>query len=384
MRVRVEALLILALMLALPALGQTLVCPAPDGVSCDQFHYHVLAWDAVHSNSVELMGRNSFSSIAACQAARSREEDSNAKIVRYLASAAPRLKYPSSHYGPCHCDMTVVPSSSAFLDDAHRTEAIRADEENRQALLAVLLDHDVKSDSDMALSLQIPPSKFDSSLLRTVLMIPDFGGTNLLNPEMAQLKETVVDEAADDKSWQKDLRLVSVTLDPPKTGGANGAKTAAMNPFVLSERARIQRVVSEILEKNSATRGASLRACAQRMQFLSKLDRLLQFAGAESRLSRAAADASATAEARLGFVTSLFGTEVASHWAPDDPLQMTFDAPSEIGSDPAIVVLDSTNRFTPDQRRTALFVFLMHNALDESDEPWIKAALEAHLNGEAK
>ena len=381
MRIRVELLLVLALLPALPAIGQTLVCPGAGNSACGQFHYHLLAWDPVHNNSVELVTGNSVSSMEACRAARTREQESTAKIVSYLASAAPRLRYPSIDVGPCHCDVTVVPSSAAFLDEAHRLDAMRADQEIRQALLSLLLEHDVKSDSEMALSLQAPVSKLDSAALRPLLMVPDSGGTNLL-PLETHLKESAVEEAVDDRSWQKDLRLVAVNLDPPKTGASSDV-TEAPNAFVVTERARIQHIVSEVLEKNSSTRAASLRACAQRMQFLSKLGRLLQFAGAESKLSQAAAEAAGTSESRLGFITSLFGTDVAGHWAPEDPVQMIYETPGELGNDPALVVLDTTNRFTPEQQRAAIFVFLMHNSLDESDEPWIKAALESHLSGGA-
>ena len=370
---------ILLFCIAYSSAAQTLTCPNSVAAGCETFHYHIDAWSPETKTRFELVGANSFSSADACGASRQQRETANADALKFLATAAPRMKTQPNRYGECHCDMTRQQTHPNYLDDARRIVHIRTDQELRNQLMLELFDKGLETNAELALAFGNFPSKFHGSAIWRQWSIPSEGKGKLLRPEQTALRETSITSTASDRSWQNDIKLVDITLDRMTASPAGGGSSSPQNVFIISETSKIKSVALEAARVNDARTATILNACSERMQLLSNLGRLMQDDPKGSQLVRAAERAAVDPGARNSFVSSLFGAPAAAHWEPTDPSGMAFELPPQIASDPVAVLRDGTGRFSIEDQKLALYAFLLKSPLIESDEPWIRSIAESHF-----
>jgi hypothetical protein len=362
---------------ALNAGAQSLLCPGSNPAGCPKTHFHIRIWSPETKNVTEMTGINRFASTEACELERQRQETANADAIRFLATAAPRMKTQPNRYGPCHCDMTDEPSNPLYLDTMKRVSQLRLEQQTRSELLLELFEKKLPTDSELATALSNAPSRLHPATMARTGVIPTASGSHLLGP--VQLKDTSVSGAAKDGNWQSELKLVEVRIARTAEGEAPAPVAADQNAFITSETARIREIVLTTAQGDSENKGSILQAAAERMQLLSKLGRLIESAGPQSTLATAATAATEHAGSRRSFIAMLFGPQAADHWDPADPAMMALTVPAEISADPVAVLRDTSNRFGPDQKKQALYAFLLQNPLVESDEPWLSSIAESHL-----
>ena len=169
-----------------------------------------------------------------------------------------------------------------------------------------------------------------------------------------------------------DIPVHVVTADEPPADDAADA-------FISYESQRIHAV----LEASNANSDESkktkvLEACMQRIQLLSNLRSLIEGSGARSRLAAAARNAKTESE-RLAFVTRLFGSDVAAHWAPKDANDDVVVETREVEADAERILRDSSGKFTDAQKKHALYALLARTSPTEEQQLWLATIVEGFL-----
>jgi hypothetical protein len=140
----------------------------------------------------------------------------------------------------------------------------------------------------------------------------------------------------------------------------------------------MQNVVQAVPDPPDETGERVLEACTQRLQALTNLRTIVAASGGDSEVAAAASDA-VTESARLGLVTRLFGEQVAAHWIPRLTTDVLFAADPAVDADPEAVLRDDGGRWTPSQRRRALFMLLARAPLGEEERTWLSEVIEEFL-----
>jgi hypothetical protein len=393
MRPLTTSILLAALVAGAPgAVAQApLTCQSGAGIdpsNCAVVHYHVKMYRPDTKTSMELTGLNQFASRAACEAALAAEKARNAAVVDFLKKNEPRLQYQADQFGPCHCDMTRVPSSANYLDDVKRANEQRAQGDILTRVRLRLLDSNALPNSELVRSLRVVPSSFDAALWPTLVVSPaqkELESTPQPLPESA-IKVTSVGadaptaaptQAIDfplvDVPTPKDVMVIRavapsvISTDPeaepsevsPDTAPAEAPSEAnAAEAFVNYETARVQAILKAAGQIDDAGLKKSIfEAAMARLQLLSNLKLVVETAGARSRLA-AAFGAADDETARLDLVAKLFGESVRAHWAPTDARDAIIDIPEELTGDPFAVLRESTGKYDGEQQRQALYHLL--------------------------
>lgn len=381
---RVAALALLAF--ASPAAAQVLTCTTNASDQCNGVHYHVQLWNPETKGFAEIFGHNTFSTLQACEAAKKHEETINQNALAHLAKVAPRLKAQPAKFGPCHCDMTRTRSDPHYLEDAQRVQLMRRERELKLMMLELLLDNELTLDSDLARAhISTPSSRVLASYWPRELVVPEIKGNKLLDPDRSQAKDTTVQVSRTQSTAGANLAPVEVVFDPAmfarsvSKGSGDATASAAGPAFINDEISRINAVIENVAQSNSDDAGAILEACNERIQVLTNLARLAETAGQRSRLAAAIGSARGE-EARVKTVRALFGDRVSQHWSPSKPADLVFPVPSDIGNDPVAALRDSSERYTAEQKKLALYLVLARNAtLTDTQQIWLAGIADAQL-----
>jgi hypothetical protein len=397
------------------AAQQLLTCPpspSPSTRACELFHYHVAMYRPDNRQFTEVWGTNQFASQAACDRARDAAMKRNAAVASFLKRSD--NNYDIDRFGPCHCDGSIDPSMPTFLNDAQRTAQMRTAEEIRQRVRERLLDAGLTSDAELIRSLYPPP-----------VPNPLIGGPRVVTPPQVapvtalgaptDLKVTKAIDASKPAMANVDLPLVdvlppgtpappvqaanptppaatstpapapdmpTVTVEaPPTTQSAppepaapdTSAEDAADN-FIGYETQRIQNVLKAAGSINDeAVKSKIFDACLQRTQLLSNLRALILGAGTHSRLAADAAAAKSEPE-RVAFVSKLFGSDIAPHWAAKEATDVIVDNAPE---DPEKVLRD--RQASDETKRRALYFLLAHNQPTEEQQLWLSTLIDGLL-----
>jgi len=149
--------------------------------------------------------------------------------------------------------------------------------------------------------------------------------------------------------------------------------------FVSYETQRIQNVLkASAAIADEEVKSKIFETCMQRIQLLSNLRLLIEGSGMRGRLASAARSADSE-DARLALMTKLFGDDVRKHWAPKDARDVVFDVESNIAADPDRVLRDSGGKYTPAQKRHALYLVLARTQPSEEQRLWLSAVVEEFL-----
>ena len=149
--------------------------------------------------------------------------------------------------------------------------------------------------------------------------------------------------------------------------------------FVSYETQRIQNVLKASgTIADEEVKSKIFETCMQRIQLLSNLRLLIEGSGMRGRLASAARSADSE-DARLALMTKLFGDDVRKHWAPKDARDVVFDVESNIAADPDRVLRDSGGKYTPAQKRHALYLVLARTQPSEEQRLWLSAVVEEFL-----
>lgn len=411
---------------AAAASAQSLSCPAPPaGRTCDAFHYHVQLYRPDTRVLTEFYGGTRFASEEACNRARLLQVAQNAKVVEFMRANKDQ-KYEPDRVGACHCDMTTERSSVTYLDEAKRIVQLRTVEEIRLRVRERLLDKKAPTDSEVVRdlwadlpstpSLEIPKlvalpttprapiatSADDLRPTRTLdtakpsvaaldLPLVDIGGTPASPPaEQAAssppaLAEPVVQQTAEPVIEERvEAQPAPVTESEPATESQTAepeedSPELTAERFISYETQRIQSVLrasSAIGDENVKTK--IFEASMERIQLLSNLRLLIEGSGVRSRLAAAARDAR-TEEERLALVSQLFGRGMEPHWAPKDAADVVFTVDNAVAAEPERVLRDTTGRFTPEQKKRALYLVLAQTQPTEEQRLWLSTVVEGFL-----
>ena len=414
------------------------------GRPCETFHYHVQMYRPDTRAFAEVYGINQFSTQSACDRARDAEQKRNMAVIDFYRTKKNDNQYQPDRVGPCHCDLTVDKSSSNYLTDAQRLAQMRTAEDIRQRVRERLMDAEVPSDSEILREprpqagvtslLEGPrlapmPARTsvaditrsaddlratrtaDSSAPSTVSdlplvdvvpsttaggAMPDFAASTMppavvqaataasaAPPASSPAPSTTPVAAAVAEPRPAEPSIAAAPASPSQAGTAEPATTSAeeaADAFVSYETQRIQHVLqasSAITEESIKAR--VLEACMQRIQLLSNLRSLIQGSGARSRLAAAARNARSEDE-RLSMVTKLFSSAMQTHWAPKDATDVILP-PDEADADPEKMLRDSTNLFTDQQKRRALYSLLAHSQPTEEQQLWLITVIDSFLQG---
>jgi len=400
------------LALVVPAAAQVLTCPpspSPSPRACELFHYHVAMYRPDTRGFAEVWGTNQFASQTSCDRARDAAMKRNLAVVDQMKQHDGN--YAPDRFGPCHCDGSIDPSMPTFLNDAQRTAQVRTMEEIRQRVRERLLDSGLTSDAELVRSLYPPP-----------VPNPLIGGPRVVSPPTnapvaalgapSDLRITKAIDASKPMVANVDLPLVdvggqapspvqttqagapappqekpaadmpTVTVEaPPTTQSAppepavpdTSAEDAADN-FIGYETQRIQNVLKAASTiSDESVKSKIFDACLQRTQLLSNLRALILGAGTRSRLAAGAAAAKSESE-RVAFVSKLFGSDIAPHWAAKEATDVIIDAAPE---DPEKVLRDRQADDT--QKRRALYFLLARTQPTEEQQLWLSTLIDGLL-----
>jgi hypothetical protein len=419
----------LLMLAALPLAAQTpsLTCPPPaGGRACETFHYHVQLYRPDTKQRVEFYATPQFATQSACERARDARVEANAKVVEFIRVKQPQ--YDVDRYGPCHCDTTNDKSSSYFLTDAQRAAQIRMAEDIRLRVRERLLDMGLLSDNETVRALDIDPPS--TPMLGAPKLVPppqNIAAPIATSPD--DLKPTKTLDTTKPTVAALDLPLVDIGAAPPAAEAAAAPLPAVIpiapstsNPsppapateppveeqkvvaenapapspnapteeemlsaqdtaerFVSYETQRIQNVLkASAAIADEEVKSKIFETCMQRIQLLSNLRLLIEGSGMRGRLASAARSAE-TEDARLALMAKLFGDDVKKHWAPKDARDVVFDVESNIASDPDRVLRDSSGKYTPAQKRHALYLVLARTQPSEEQRLWLSAVVEEFL-----
>lgn len=369
-----------------------LTCQSSAGIdtaNCPVVHYHVKMYRPDTKTSVELTGVNEFASSAACESALAAEKARNVSVVDFLKKNEPRLQYSPDQFGACHCDMTHSESSADYLDDAKRAAERRLQRDILAHVRLRLIDSDALPNSELVMSLRVPPSTFDAALWPLTVISP--GAKDLESvpdplPETA-VKVTLVGADAPTSAPAAAIEFPYAEVPTPKevmvtraiapsvlSGEAEPEPSDATTPvptvdlgdanaaeaFVNYETSRVQAIVRASGQiEEAATKKSVLEAVVARMQLLSNLKLIVETAGPRSALAGAFRGVDGEA-ARLELVGKLFGDSVKAHWAPADAKDVVIDIPAELTSDPFAVLREATGKYSRDEQKQSLYHLLAH------------------------
>ncbi len=386
-----RSLPILALVAAAGAAsGQQLSCPPSSNLSgrpCETYHYHVLMYRPDTKALAEVYGINQFASQSACDHAREAAMARNLAVVDYMKRVANDQQYQPDRFGTCHCDMTIEKSSPNFLTDLQRTSQIRLAEEIRERVRERLMSENATTDSDVirGLASVIPPNALLGGPRLAPLPPPQVVATAANAADDLRTVKTAENIAAPNTSI--DLPLVDISIDTP-TAAAPAADAAppkadanaedGADVFISFETERIQNFLkASNAIADEALKSKVLESCKQRIQLLSNLRTLIQGSGARSRLAMAARSAHDETE-RLALVSKLFGSDMASHWAPKDATEVVLPAALS-DTDAEKVLRDSSGKFSDLQKKHALYVLLAHSQPTEAQQLWLTTVVDTFL-----
>jgi len=405
------------LALVVPAAAQVLTCPpspSPSPRACELFHYHVAMYRPDTRGFAEVWGTNQFASQASCDRARDAAMKRNLAVVDQMKQHDGN--YAPDRFGPCHCDGSIDPSMPTFLNDAQRMAQVRTMEEIRQRVRERLLDSGLTSDAELVRSLYplpVPnPLIGGPRVVSTPANAPvaalgapsDLRITKAIDaskPMVANVDLPLVDvlppgtppppqpaapttttAAATPPATPPAADMPTVTVEPPPTTQSappepavpdTSAEDAADN-FIGYETQRIQNVLKAASTiSDESVKSKIFDACLQRTQLLSNLRALILGAGTRSRLAAGAAAAKSESE-RVAFVSKLFGSDIAPHWAAKEATDVIIDAAPE---DPEKVLRD---RQADDmQKRRALYFFLARSQPTEEQQLWLSTLIDGLL-----
>ncbi|HEX8407312.1 MAG TPA: hypothetical protein VF883_00485 [Thermoanaerobaculia bacterium] len=418
---------------AAAASAQSLSCPAPPaGRTCDAFHYHVQMYRPDTRVLTEFYGGTQFANEEACKRAREQQVAQNAKVVEFMRANKDQ-KYEPDRVGACHCDMTTERSSVTYLDEAKRIVQLRTAEEIRLRVRERLLDRKAPTDSEVVRdlwadlpstpSLEVPKlvplpttprapiatSADDLRPTRTLdtakpsvaaldLPLVDIGATPasppaeqqpalkasegtsppaLAQPVVEQVAEPVIEERVE--AQPEPITESVPALEMQTADSEEDSPELTAERFISYETQRIQSVLrasSAIGDENVKTK--IFEASMERIQLLSNLRLLIEGSGVRSRLAAAARDAQ-TEEQRLALVSQLFGSGMQPHWAPKDAADVVFTVDNTIAAEPERVLRDTTGRFTPEQKKRALYLVLARTQPTEEQRLWLTTVVEGFL-----
>jgi hypothetical protein len=402
---------------AMPATAQLLTCPAPSSAparACELFHYHVAMYRPDTRGFAEVWGTNQFASQAACDRARDAAMKRDLAVVDQMKRVANDNNYEPDRFGPCHCDGSIDPSSPTFLNDAQRMAQRRLAEEIRQRVRERLLDSGLTSDaelvrglypppvpnaviggpkviappqsapvaapgaqSDLRITKAIDPSKqvVASIDLPLVDVLPAVGGQA---PSPVQTAQAGAPAPPSEKPAEIPTVTVeappTVTQAPPEPAVPDTSAEEAADNFIGYETQRIQNVLKAAGTINDeSVKSKIFEACLQRTQLLSNLRALILGAGTRSRLAAGAGAAKSEPE-RVAFVSKLFGSDIAPHWAAKEATDVIIDAAPE---DPEKLLRDKQ---TDDgQKRRALYFLLARSQPTEEQQLWLSTLIDGLL-----
>ncbi len=391
-----------------------LVCPPPPaGRACDVFHYHVQLYRPDNKQRVEFSATPLYATQASCERARDARAAANAKVVEFIRAKQPQ--YDTDKFGPCHCENTGMTA-------AQRELQIRTAEEIRLRVRERLLDMNLSTDAEPVRALDVDPPV--TPLLGTPRLVPppnvtsapivtladDLKTTRTLDttkPTAAALDLPLADigvaapplatPASPPADQQASSPAPPVVTEPPveeqKVSAENAPAPSPNAPteeemlsaqdtaegFVSYETQRIQNVLkASAAITDEEVKAKIFEACMQRIQLLSNLRLLIEGSGMRGRLAAAARSASSESD-RLGLMTKLFGNEVKKHWAPQDARDVVFEVEPEVEAAPDRVLRDSSGKFTPQQKRHALYLVLARTQPSEDQRLWLSAVVEEFL-----
>jgi len=360
----------------------------------------------------EVWGTNQFASQAACDRARDAAMKRNAAVVSYLKHSD--SNYDLDRFGPCHCDGSIDPAMPTFLNDAQRIAQLRTAEEIRQRVREHLLDAGLTSDAELIRSLYPAP-----------VPNPLIGGPRVVPPPQvapvaqlgsaADLKVTKAIDASKPAVASIDLPLVDVlppgTPAPPQTASTPPSSPSSPSPaptpelptvtveappttqaappepaapdtsaedaadnFIGYETQRIQNVLKAASTINDeSVKSKIFEACLQRTQLLSNLRGLILGAGTHSRLAADAGAAKSESE-RVAFVSKLFGSEIAPHWAAKEATDVIVDGAPD---NPEKLLRDRQSN--DEQKRRALYFLLARITATEEQQLWLSTLIDGLL-----
>jgi hypothetical protein len=162
----------------------------------------------------------------------------------------------------------------------------------------------------------------------------------------------------------------------PIVPSPSGTDANDPDAFIVFETQRIQDVVKAGSPTTDDSTSSKIQvAYMQRLQLLSNLRSLIQGSGARSRLAFAAISAH-DESGRIDLVTKLFGSEVASHWAPKEAAGVVMAPNPDLDNEPEKVLRDSSQQFSEAQRKRALFIFLERGPATEDQQLWLIPMIE--------
>jgi len=405
--------ILILIALAMPAAAQLLTCPPPTSPSahaCELFHFHQALYRPDTRGFVEVWGVNQFASQSSCDRAREAAMKRNLAIVDHMKRVVNDNNFEPDRFGPCHCDGSIDRSSPTFLTDVQRVAQLRTYEEVRQRVRERLMDTGLMSDAELVRSLYTPPVP-NSVIGGPRVPAPPQSAPVTAPPSAADLRQTKAIDTSKPMVASVDLPLVDIALPagtapppaaaatttpapavqelptvtveaPPKNEPApepaqaepdTTAEEAADN-FIAYETQRIQNVLkaaSSINDEN--VKSKIFEACLQRTQLLSNLRALIVGAGTRSRIAAGAGAAKSESE-RVAFVSKLFGSDIAPHWAPKEATDVIVDSAPE---DPEKVLRD--HQADDKDRRRALYFLLARSQPTEEQQLWLSTVIDGFL-----
>lgn len=170
---------------------------------------------------------------------------------------------------------------------------------------------------------------------------------------------------------------VAATVAPAEAAPQPAEESA--DAFVGYEGERIQNVLKASgAIGDEAIRSKIFEACMQRIQLLSNLRSLIAGSGTRSRFATSLREVTSEAD-RLALVAKLFGSDMPKHWAPADAKDVILDARPDVESDPERVLRDAGGRWSPQQKRRALYVILARTQPTEEQQLWLGSVIDAFL-----
>lgn len=364
----------------------------------------------------EVWGTNQFASQAACERARDAAMRRDLGVVDHMKRTGDN-NFEPDRFGPCHCDGSIEPGSPTFLNDAQRTAQLRLAEEIRQRVRERLLDSGLTSDAELVRSLYPPPVP-NAMIGGPKVLAPPQSAPVAMPGTQSDLRITKAIDASKPAVASVDLPLVdvvtgappgappppaaaaaapapappastpppaemptvtveappAVTQAPPEPAVPDTSAEEAADNFIGYETQRIQNVLKAASSINDeAVKSKIFEACLQRTQLLSNLRALILGAGTHSRLAADAAAAKSETE-RVAFVSKLFGSDIAPHWAAKEATDVIVEgAPM----DPEQVLRDKQAGDT--QKRRALYFFLARSQPTEEQQLWLSTLIDGLL-----
>jgi hypothetical protein len=385
-----------------------------NGRPCDLYHYRVQLYRPDNKQRFELAATPQFATQAACERARDARAAANAKVVEFIRAKQPQ--YEADKFSPCECD-------DATLTAQQRQMQIRTAEEIRLRVRERLLDMGLPTDAEPVRALDVDPPL--TPLLGTPRLVPPPNVTSAPIATLADdLKSTRTLDTTKPTAAALDLPLADIgTPAPPSADPQAPSPAPTPNPeppiptvteppveeqkvsaenapapspnapteeemlsaqdtaerFVSYETQRIQNVLkASAAITDEEVKAKIFEACMQRIQLLSNLRLLVEGSGMRGRLAAAARAAESESD-RLGLMTKLFGNEVKKHWAPQDARDVVFEVEPEVEAAPDRVLRDSGGKYTPQQKRHALYLVLARTQPSEDQRLWLSAVVEEFL-----